>query len=384
MPLRLTSAPVSGIKKRKSSAQTRPRASLFVNHARSKPSVRPSTSGEVRSKTDELEVEDYSPLQDLGLSRHIPESTPVDNVLAAIKHIKSNMFEELPARAGMNSVRIAQVLNFRRSLPPLVSVAHVHTILDAPTKVEREIMELATAGTIKRLIVPGRGNDAAGLGDCLVLKEDWEGLVLESVLEDGLKEKFLTVLSRIGNTCAIPGTAFSSAEYTALVRAGFIVSSSSLAKGTSSVPSLPNLPRMAPTVPASRSGSGALANDTISTSQTQFHTATLYLSLPNTGPYLKLLGGGRDHLIALLKKSPSREAPLTLLRDRWDGAVESERSFDVAKRARGEFAGVLPGKTKKWKEFYGMSFRWVLEEAVGAGLVEIFNTGSVGPGVRCL
>ncbi|KAL5048128.1 hypothetical protein BDW71DRAFT_177958 [Aspergillus fruticulosus] len=384
MPLRLTSAPVSGIKKRKSSAQSRARASPFANHARSKPSVRPTTPGGVRSKTDDIEFEDHSPLQDLGISRHIPETAPVGNVLAAIQHIKENMFEELPARAGMNSVRIAQVLNFRRSLPPLVSVAHVHTILDAPTKVEREVMELSTAGTIRRLIVPGRGNDAAGLGDCLVLREDWEGLVKAGVLDDGLKEKFLTVLSRIGNTCAIPGTAFSSAEYTALVRAGFIVSASSLAKGASNVPSLPNLPSMAPTMPASRTGSGALANDTDPTFQAQFHTATLFLSLPNTGPYLKLLGSGRDHLIALLKKSPSGEAPLTLLRDRWDGAVESERSFDVARRARGEFAGVLPGKTKKWKDFYGMSFRWVLEEAVGAGLVEIFDTGAVGPGVRCL
>ncbi|RDW78666.1 Stk19 family serine/threonine-protein kinase [Aspergillus mulundensis] len=384
MPLRLTSAPVSGIKKRKSSAQSRPRASPFASHARSKPSVRPSTPGGVNSKANDIEFEDYGPLEDLGLSRHIPETAPVDDVLDAIKHTKENMFEELPARAGMNSTRIAQVLNFRRSLPPLVSVAHVHTILDAPTKVEREVMELATAGTIRRLIVPGRGNDAAGLGDCLVLTEHWEALVRESALDDGLKEKFLTVLNRIGNTCAIPGTAFSSAEYMALVRAGFIVSSSSLAKGTSSVPSLPNLPSMAPTMPASRMGSNTSANDTEPTLRSQFHTATLFLSLPNTGPYLKLLGGGRDHLIALLKKSPSGEAPLTLLRDRWDGAVESERSFSVAKRARGEFAGILPGKTKKWKDFYGMSFRWVLEEAVGAGLVEIFDTGSVGPGVRAL
>ncbi|KAL4980135.1 serine-threonine protein kinase 19-domain-containing protein [Aspergillus desertorum] len=384
MPLRLTSAPVSGIKKRKSSTQSRRPESPFAIHARSKPSVRPLTPGGVWSKTDDIAFEDHSPLQDLGLSRHIPETAPVDDVLTAMQHIKENMFEKLPARAGMNSVRIAQVLNFRRSLPPLVSVAHVHTILDAPTKVEREIMELATAGTIRRLIVPGRGNDAAGLGDCLVFKADWEGLVEGSALDDRLKEKFLTVLSRIGNTCAIPRTAFTSAEYTALVRTGFIVSSSSLAKGISSVPSLPDLPSTTPTIPASRTGSGALTNDINPTSRAQFHTTTLFLSLPNTGPYLKLLGGGRDHLIALLKKSPSGEAPLALLRDRWDGAVESERSFDMARRARGEFAGVLPGKTKKWKDFYGMSFRWVLEQAVGAGLVEIFDTGSVGPGVRCL
>jgi hypothetical protein len=197
-------------------------------------------------------------------------------------------------------------------------------------------------------------------------------------------EKFLSVLSRIGNTCAIPGTTFSQQEYTALVRAGFIVSSSSLAKGTSSVPSLPNLPTAAPTMAASRAGSATHTNGTEPPSRAQFQTATLFLSLPNTGPYLKLLGTGRDHLMALLKKSKSGEAPVSLLRDRWDGAVESERSFSVAKRARGEFSGILPGKTKKWKDLYGMSFRWVLEEAIGAGLIEIFDTGSVGPGARCL
>jgi hypothetical protein len=116
----------------------------------------------------------------------------------------------------------------------------------------------------------------------------------------------------------------------------------------------------------------------------QARAASLFLSLPNTGTYLRLLGSGRAHLLALLRRSPSGEAPLNLLRDRWEGAVETEKSFHLAKRARGEFADILPGKTKKWKDLYGMQFRWVLEEALGAGLVEIFETGSVGPGVRCL
>lgn len=119
-------------------------------------------------------------------------------------------------------------------------------------------------------------------------------------------------------------------------------------------------------------------------SAAQARAATLFLSLPNTGTYLRLLGSGRAHLLALLRRSASGEAPLGLLKDRWDGAVETEKSFHVAKRARGEFAGILPGKTRKWKELYGMHFRWVLEEALGAGLVEMFETGSVGPGIRCL
>lgn len=87
-------------------------------------------------------------------------------------------------------------------------------------------------------------------------------------------------------------------------------------------------------------------------------------------------------MCTLLKKSSYGEVPLSLLKDRWDGSIESDSTFAQAKRARGEFSGVLPGRTKKWKDLYGMNFRWALEEALGAGIIEIFDTGSVGPGVR--
>ncbi|RAL06262.1 Stk19 family serine/threonine-protein kinase [Aspergillus ibericus CBS 121593] len=384
MPLRVTSAPVSGVKKNRKPANSRPRASPFAAHARRKVSA-PSSSG--ASKPYDEHEYDQGPLPDLGASRYIPETAPVKDVVQALQYIRSSMFEDLPRRAGMNSTRIVEVLNFRRSLPPLASVAHVHMLLDAPTKVEKEIVELVHTGRVRRLIVPGRGNDAAGLGDCLVLTEEWERLVQDSsALDAPLKGKFLELLGRIGNTCAIPGATFSPPETMALVRAGFLVSSSSLAKGSSSLASLPVFPATSPTpasVSASRSDTDH-TSDANSSPRSQSYSATLFLSLPNTGPYLRLLGAGRSHLLSLLKRSSASEVPAYLLRDRWDGAVESEKSFSVAKRARGEFAGILPGRTKRWKELYGMNFRWVLEEALGAGLVEIFDTGSVGPGVRCL
>lgn len=168
------------------------------------------------------------------------------------------------------------------------------------------------------------------------------------------------------------------------MRAGFLVSSSSYTQGSLRVASLPRLPGVAVSG-ASRNGP-AHSSDSDRSVQTdaQARAATLFLSLPNTGTYLRLLGAGRAHLLALLRRSSCNEAPLGLLRDRWNGSVESDKSFHLAKRARGEFAGVLPGKTKKWKDLYGMQFHWVLEEAVGAGLVELFETGSVGPGIRCL
>lgn len=179
MTLRLTSAPVSGIKKRKTSAP-KPRPSPFAGHARRKP-----TSGGLKPPAD-LGSDD--PLPDIGGSHFISKTAPVQNVLQAIEYIRDGMFEEIPARAGMNSTRIAEVLNLRRSLPPLASVAHVHTLLEAPTQVEREIVEQIQTGRIRRLIIPGRGNDAAGLGDCLVLAEDWDKLVQESpVLEQPVK-----------------------------------------------------------------------------------------------------------------------------------------------------------------------------------------------------
>ncbi|KAH8698280.1 serine-threonine protein kinase 19-domain-containing protein [Talaromyces proteolyticus] len=380
MPLRITSAPVSGIKKKKSSTP-RSRASPFASHARTKPSARRDVQAtdNCRSGTDEVDggaLSDSGPLADVGISRHVADTANLDDVLQAMRYIKDSMFEDLPARAGMNSTRIAEVLNLRRLLPPLVSVAHVHTVLQAPTQVEREIVSLLNSGHLRRLIVPGRGNDAAGLGDCLILADDLTILVQDSNdLDQNLKDRFIHVIGQLTNTTAMPAMTFSPAESMALVRAGFLVTASSLSKGSLNVASLPEL---------SPAASGQSSDAIQASRASQSRAPTFFLSLPNTGPYLRLLNAGRSHLITLLKKSKYHEAPLTLLRDRWDGSVEIGQSFSVAKRLRGEFSGVLPGRTKKWKQFYGMNFRWILEHSLGAGLVELFDTGSVGPAVRCL
>ena len=175
MTLRLTSAPVSGVKKRKT-APSRPRSSPFATHARRKPSA--VTSNVLKEPGAEWQLD--NPLPDQGRTHFISETAPVNNVVQAVHYIRTGMFDALPERPGMNSTRIADVLNLRRSLPPLASVAHVHTLLDAPTQVEREIVQLVQSGRVRRLIIPGRGNDAAGLGDCLVLAEDWDELVRQS------------------------------------------------------------------------------------------------------------------------------------------------------------------------------------------------------------
>lgn len=109
-----------------------------------------------------------------------------------------------------------------------------------------------------------------------------------------------------------------------------------------------------------------------------------HLGLPNTGRYLKLLAAARSHLMALLLKTKYRELPVDLLRERWEGGIAGDDPATKAKKYRGEFTGVLPSRTRKWKQFFGLAFDWVLAECLGAGLVEVFETGSVGQAVRAI
>lgn len=178
-------------------------------------------------------------------------------------------------------------------------------------------------------------------------------------------EKFLKILDDNPQTSTLTASLLSPEESSLLVQAGLLISDQGVrSRGPSS------------DSPAYRHA----GEDT----RERFRPTAMSLSLPNTGPYIRLLDAGRSHLMTLLKKSESHEVPMYLLKDRWDGSVETSSSFFAAKRARGESTGVLPGKTKKWKDLCGMNFRWALEEALGAGLIELFETGSVGPGVRRL
>lgn len=106
------------------------------------------------------------------------------------------------------------------------------------------------------------------------------------------------------------------------------------------------------------------------------------LAIPGAGVYLKLVAGALEYLRELLGRTQYRQMAESDLREKWDGGVAGDSEAVAAKKARGEFVGVLPGKTRKWKELHGMAFDWILREAMGAGVVEIFETRSVGRGVR--
>ncbi|EON64937.1 hypothetical protein W97_04171 [Coniosporium apollinis CBS 100218] len=401
MPLQITAAHSSRVTK----STSRSASSPFSSNPRRKPSLTP------RRKSDDGAGQSQERLEDAGLVTTLAGPDTPCSVLLLMTYIRDRMFSDVPERgSGMNSTRTAEVLNYRLNLPPIVTVAHIHSFTNSPTSIDREIAELIRSGKIRKLVIPGRnagraaGRDA--VGDCLVLFSDWERLVRSHPdLTDGLKEKYVTLL-RATQTSSIASSALTHSEAATLTSAGFLISTTASAHSSTadfflrpSVASSGTLSSLASA--GSRAAAGtleavggvnALHNVGGSGGGTAISGgaraaaasgAQYNFSLPNTGPYLRLLTTARSHLVTLLGKSSRyREAPVSLLRDRWDGGVADDSTATQAKKVRGEFVGVLPGRTKKWRTFWGLRFEWVLEEAVGMGLVEAFQTGSVGLGVR--
>ena len=95
------------------------------------------------------------------------------------------MFDPVPARySGLNSTRIAEILNFRLALPPIVTKGHVLALTSSIngnggdgngmggrsyTAMEREIAGLVTRGVVRKIAIPGlvaaSGSGRRGVGD---------------------------------------------------------------------------------------------------------------------------------------------------------------------------------------------------------------------------
>ncbi|KAI0120279.1 serine-threonine protein kinase 19-domain-containing protein [Hypoxylon sp. NC0597] len=342
-------------------------------------------------------------LDDYGLVKALATDMNLRDTSQAILYIRDHMFSPMPERAGMNSTRTVEVLNYRKRIPPIVTISHIQTLLSSPSAVEREIAELARAGFIRKVVIPGRGN----IGETVVLAADFEQMIQDSTsLDRETKDSLIKFLRENPGTQALKPSALRASEIDQLFRAGFLTThhTGAIHYGSSShtmnlysrpedkvtLTSIDNVSRQ-PTGSlgavggegvvhkSGGSGAGSLGMSWLDTSATE-----LKLAVPGNGTFLKLLSSALDHLVSLMGKSRFREAPETVLRDRWDGGVAKEEARYAAKRSRGEFAGILPGQTRKWRQFYGLSFDWVLQEAVGSGLVEVFETRSVGRGIRAL
>lgn len=91
------------------------------------------------------------------------------------------------------------------------------------------------------------------------------------------------------------------------------------------------------------------------------------ISYPNCGSYLKLINAGRTWLVKTLNKCKYKELLEEHLFNRWEGF---NNGFNGA------------SKMNNFRSpFYGYDLFWILADALGAGVVEVFNT-PVGRGWR--
>ena len=116
-------------------------------------------------------------LDDAGLVTSLATDLSLRNVAQVVRYARTHMFDVMPERGGFNSTRIAEILNFRKSLPPTVTVVHVHAMTNAPSTTEREIAELTKAGILRKIVIPGRGIGGSSMSESLVLFEDIENMI---------------------------------------------------------------------------------------------------------------------------------------------------------------------------------------------------------------
>jgi hypothetical protein len=371
-------------------------SSPFTSLQRTKPNSRKS------SLTDQDER-----LEETGLIPSLAPSGVRQDVISLIKHIQARTFADIPDRAaGMNSERISQVLRFRALLPAIVSLANLHALSRSSTDTERELAKLIAEGKVRKVSIPGRGRGGTAVGDGVVLVEDWIKCVQSNAtMSDALKDKYTSLLSTHRNSPTTPTASLSDTEERDLVKAGFLTSPGALLASLGDLFAPPGSSTSLATISSAGSsaatgtmaaiggygavhesgGSGSMlaTRDTRPSYLAKLREREMTFALPGTGAYLKLLVAARQHFVGMLKAvSPKyREATMDALKEKWNGNTPND-AVNRLKRERGEWSGVLPGKTKRWKEFYGMRFESVLAECVGSGLVELFETGSVGMAVR--
>jgi Serine-threonine protein kinase 19 len=188
MPLYLTASHSSRIRKpgAKSPALRRSSSSPFTNLRRRKP----VQHSKYVDNGSHVTVDDGAEtLNRTGQTIFLAASSPVNSVLQAMQYSHEHMFCEIPERAGMNSTRIAEVLNYRKGLPSVVSLAHIHGLLTASTRTEREIATLIASGDIRKLIVSGRGNEVSGLGEFLIMSQNLEAGIRAGLLDSASASK---------------------------------------------------------------------------------------------------------------------------------------------------------------------------------------------------
>lgn len=312
----------------------------------------------------------------MGTARLLAEDLTLRDFVQAMRYIRTRMFRPVPER-GIHSTRTTELLNYRATMPPIVTAGHIHAVLNAPTRTEREAAELLGRGIIRRVRLERRG----GQGEAFIETSSLKDMIRQtSGLSEEAQDKFIGFLKANPTAQILPAGTLSEAQADELIRGGFLTSAMHNNPGSTlhvrpedrtTLTSIQRISRHAsgsvsavggPNALHLAGGGGGAPNITHYSSSSSSST-DLKIAIPGHGRYLKLAASGIDWLREALGKTKWGECPESWLKERFEG-------------------GGLYGP--RWKEFCGVEWEWVIGEAIGLGVVEIFETKSVGRGVRAL
>ncbi|KAH0491338.1 hypothetical protein TgHK011_002773 [Trichoderma gracile] len=341
----------------------------------------PRKSKKKPAPKDDPDAQFQDKLSDIGVAQLLQEELTLRDVVQAMRYVRSKMFTPVPP-TGFKSTRSAEILNYRLAMPPIVTLGHLHAVLTSPSKVEREVVELSRSGVIRKVRVERRG----GMGEALIEMADFEAMVRKAGVSQETRDRFLEFLRENPTAQTVPRDAVTHAQTDELVRAGFLTSSLRATPGTTlhvrpedrtTLTSIHHVSRFASGSVSAVGGQNALhlaggsggaptlltGGGSSSTQGASDGSSDFRIAVPGHGRYLKLAEGTVDWLRDMMDGTRWGEAPEDWFRERFEG-------------------GGLYGT--RWKEFWGVEWEWVLGQAVGLGVVEVFETGSVGRGVRAL
>ncbi|EWC46178.1 hypothetical protein DRE_04556 [Drechslerella stenobrocha 248] len=299
---------------------------------------------------------------------------------------------------GLSRDALTETLTLRRAIPPVVPIAHLHALLpSSPTATERAIAALVAGGRRVSILQPG----ARARFEGVIRTEDFVASVTRcSALSKNVKEAFLGVLAAHPATATIAAETLPRDAVMELLAAGFLTisnvaqlhdpSGSSFGDGASV-----DIAALTPTVGAliipqqdhtHLSSLSSLASVSSASSRTPPQLSTAGASVeytvtpPNLGLLTHLQVASRARMLEILRRCPQREATLAFLREKWDGGVSKQKQARVGRRDPA--ARKWEGRTRKWREYKGLTADWVIDGMVGGGVLETFHAVGVGMGVK--
>ncbi|KAK9457214.1 bifunctional purine biosynthesis protein purH [Dipodascopsis uninucleata] len=304
MPIRLTASSTSVVRRNKRKREVLGSDLLHIVEDELAEARSSDLASRREKREARLEVIDYSVRIDSELS-------DLSDVVVGIKVVLSRMWEKIPEKGTrLNRDGVADLLRFRKSVPPVVTVAHLHALYPSdPTFIDRELQRVAENGQVRKLIVN------INTGDVVIESNNYF-----KILEDASNKfneftykNFELLLKE--NPVATSFLAQELEEYGIsedsgirdLLSTGFLVLSSTPGK---------------------------------------------YLaSIPNIGAYLKLNTKPRKWIVRQLERAKWKELLEKSIHERWDSNVSN-----------------------LWRDFRGVSFDWAMMECKGGGWIEPFLT----------